>query len=220
LLVFFGLGQLALAEEKAETCEVFYEVFSLPLSEAAKLKRSKPGGMAMYANLVEGVEKKEVRQERLMVLRMIEGRNGVLEQVEEYIYPTEYDTENMRPMGMKMNLMESRFVTLPDIPMNILSGDFDTKNMGDTLEAEVQLAGRRVGLQMRAKHVGILSKDLFGKGVSEWVMPRFSVQALEISGDLLLGEPALVGTISPPKELQEKDGEKRVWLAFVTVEKI
>ena len=35
-----------------------------------------------------------------------------------------------------------------------------------------------------------------------------------------LGEPALVGTISPPKELQEKDGEKRVWLAFVTVEKI
>ncbi len=68
-------------------------------------------------------------------------------------------------------------------------------------------------------HVGYLTNDSFGEGPWKMEMPRFSVQVIKVGVQLNPGTPALVGTLSLPRGLQKHDETKRVWLAFLTVEK-
>ena len=219
ILLLLGLGQMILAEDARETYEVTYEVFSLPLNEAAKLKRKSPGSVAIHAHLVKKVEQKEARQEKWKVLKMISEQNFSLEEIEEFVYATEYEYDKFSvnpPRGISefdaLQFQPSAFA----VPW--ISGYFDTKKIGDTVEGEIKVDNQKLRLRINVTHVSHITNDSFGKGVCECVMPRFSVQRILGRVNVKIGKPTLVGTISPPKENQTEK-EKRIWMAFVTVEK-
>lgn len=216
LFVFVGLLGVTVAEEVAGQYEVTYEVFSLPLAEAAKLRRERLGGVKSHARLVDGVEKGVVRQERWMVLKVRDDDWWISKEVEEFVYGTEYDpgdglnSDPVAPAGSFFH---------PYSPLNSLvpfvHPEFDTKYIGDIFECEVE--GSKI--RMKAIHLDHLLNDSFGKGLKMLMMPRFSVQYINTTVAVTLGKPVMVGTISPPGELQDEE-EKRVWLAFVTVVKL
>ena len=221
IFLLVGLDQMILAEEAQETYEVTYEVFSLPLREAAKLRRKNSGGVAMHAHLVKSVEKKETRQEKWMLLKIAAGQNSSLEEIEEYIYPTEFEASDGLPCYWTPTGSEQfpNHFKSPPFPISYPPISFDTKKLGDTIEVEITVLNHVTKLRLSATHVDHLKNDSFGKGHSKQVMPRFSVQRILGRVKVGIGKPALVGTISPPRENQ-KEKEKRVWLAFVTLEKI
>ena len=212
LLFFAGLLGAVFGEEKAGHYEVTYEVFSLPMAEAAKLRREKLGGVKSHARLLDRVKKGEVTQEKWMVLKVSEVDRWITEAVEEFVYGTEYSGDGLSGGS----LVPSSGYYPSSSPLNFLlplvPPQFDSKYLGDVFECAVEGAE----VQMSATHIRHLKNDSFGKGVSEWVMPRFAVQKIRTTVEVVFGKPALVGTISPPGELQDEE-EKRVWLAFVTV---
>lgn len=224
LLSLFLLAALpgALVAEKPDGhFEIIYEVFSLPIVKAAQLKRENLGGEKSYESLVAGVEKGEVKLEKFVAMRMIEGQQGSVEELEEFIFPTEHvwDGFMVDQKGQLIGPAGLPFAVSP-IPLPIQFSTFDTKNIGDVIECEVNESTSGVEIRMNSTSVGFLKLDSFGEGVSEWKMPRFSVQRLRTGVEVISGKPALVGTVSPPRDLQKEKGGKRVWLAFVTLKKI
>lgn len=192
--------------------ELTYEVFSLPMREAAKLRRAKLGGGKAYDWMVKGIEEKEVKQEQFTVVKSLGEASSVVEEVEEYIFPTEYAGSLNYFVGQGIGVLD-RPVPLPTRPEVTA---FDTKNLGLTLEVEARRFGDVFHVKICPTKVGLTSLDAFGRGISQVEMPRFSIQGLRSEFEVTLNKPALVGTVSPPKELQIA-GEKRVWLAFVTL---
>ena len=59
--------------------DITCEVFSLTLSEAAKLKRARMTNAEEYAELVKRIDAKKVEQEEFLMVRAIEGQNTNLE---------------------------------------------------------------------------------------------------------------------------------------------
>lgn len=107
-------------------------------------------------------------------------------------------------------VVPSPFLTRPDVTA------YDTKNLGQTLEIMVSRVGKSYRLRMSPTKVGLTALDAFGWGMAQLEMPRFSIQSLRSEFEVTLGKPALVGTVSPPKQIQIARA-KRVWLAFVTL---
>lgn len=200
--------------------EVIYEVFSMPLKEAAKLRRERLGGVESYERVLGMVERKEGRQERWMVVKAMLGaaKAATLEEVDELIFPTEYEAPVLICYG-DPGLIAGLEAKRDLFPLGQVASAFDTKNMGDTLEVAVGEEEGALMVQMRPTKVSLLQLDKFGKGIGQVEMPRFAVQTLKTEAKVVVGKPALVGTVSPPKDLQ-KVGEKRVWLAFVTVNEV
>ena len=199
--------------------EVTYDVFSLPIMQAAKLRRERPGGKTIYATLLAKVENKKARQEKWMALKTSPGKYANSEGFEEFVYPAEYvsDSFSATPQvltnGMGIPMFHPRPFAVP-----WLSNVFDTKNVGDFLEVELSVENGLASMRLATTHIRHLSNDTIGKGVYAWRMPRFSVQQISTGVQTELGKPTLIGTLSPPKELQ-KEKQKRIWLAFVTIEK-
>jgi hypothetical protein len=209
--LFGALG----AGESGGQYEVTYEVFSLPIAKAAKLKRENLGGEESSQRLVRGVEKGEVRQEKFVSMKMIAGHSGSVEETEEFIYPTEYDYGMLETFPNEGEIRGIPFL-LRLIPVPVTFAVFDTKNVGDSLECEVNASQ----IRMTIEHVEKGPMDSFGKGVSEWRFPRLSVQRFNGGSSFVVGKPALIGAVSPPKDLQKEKGVKNVWLAFVTVKEL
>ena len=196
----------------AAGAEVTYEVFSMPMNEAAKLRRERLGGEESYRRILAKLEKKEVRQEGWMTVKMVEGKRVILEEVDEFIFPTEYDRARVI-FGTSGPIMG---VKQPLFPIPDTAWAYDTKNMGNTLELELQKKGGSFFLRLGATKVSLIGVDEFGEKTGKVEMPRFAIQALKTGVRVVSGKAALVGTVSPPRDLQ-KGEEKRVWLAFVTV---
>ena len=88
-------AKLADFEEPA-SWDVTCEVFSLPLSEAAKLKRLRKSDAEDYAELVKRVEAGTVKMEEFLMLRAVEGVGVSVEEISEVIYATEYSRLSCR----------------------------------------------------------------------------------------------------------------------------
>jgi hypothetical protein len=67
-LVVAFMGGLTLGS-RADEVECTYEVFSLPMREAAKLVRRKLGGAESYRNVLEAVSHKKARLESMAIVR-------------------------------------------------------------------------------------------------------------------------------------------------------
>jgi len=82
-ILFVCLGLCGFGPLGADEVELTYEIFSMPLSDAATLMREKPGGEESYRRILKGMEEKGWRQEHLMILKAVEGTKVFLEEVEE-----------------------------------------------------------------------------------------------------------------------------------------
>ncbi len=219
LLLFVGSLPLW-ADEVGDPWELTYEVFSLPLGEAAKLKRARLGDLETYAQLLKKVETGEVRQERWMSLKARIGLYCWSKEVEEFRYQTEYDygeglgSNPAAGVGGGFKIVPGYRGFVNTLPMTI-----DCKEIGDHFDCELEETKEGVLARLSIAHVGYLTNDSFGEGPWKMEMPRFSVQVIKVGVQLNPGTPALVGTLSLPRGLQKHDETKRVWLAFLTVEK-
>lgn len=193
--------------------EFVYEVFSMPMKEAATLRRERLGGEESYRRILESLETDEVKQESWISLKVLDGEVATSEEIEEYIFPVEYE-----PL-MLPSMVGADFLNFPQPPLFPIPDTataYETKNLGETLEVEVKKLGENFDLIIRATRVALIGLDEFGERTGRVEMPRFSVQSLKTGVKLAPNQVALMGAISPPREMQ-KGNAKRVWLAFVTL---
>lgn len=219
----FALPTGVRAEEKAETFKVVYEVFSLPMTEAAAILRSGIEDQEIYNKMVEGVRGQKVNLETFMVGRSLNTQIMTIEQIVEYIY----NTSTIPPVipakftyiadpreGTVGMAPKPFFPMIPTTPK-----DFDTKNTGKTLELEATLSADRntIDLGITPTQVDIIKSEYFGQGASKVEMPRFGVQKIKTGLTIPEGKPSFLGATSPPDSLQPKKDEKRIWYSFITI---
>jgi len=131
-----------------------YEAFSLPLADAAKLRREDLTDTALYARLVAAVESGAVKQEAFSVVRAKPGMKGTTESIAESIYPTEWEPAELpNSVGVaiapevgkddpKPTANAGELHTAPNlksltaVKTQATASRFDTKNVGLTLEFE------------------------------------------------------------------------------------
>lgn len=211
------------AGPKAESIQVIYEVFSLPLTEAAAILRSAPADTAFYQKMVEGVRAKKVSLEVFLMGRGVSGQRIIVEQVAEHIYATEFEPPELPNQtsggagfrqDAKGKVHPAAFPVTPATPTS-----FDTRKVGDTIELEIALDQNKVYADIRfsAWTTAFIQRDVHGQGMAKTEMPRFSNQQINGGITAVRGLPTFLGTISPPEELQPANNdEENVWFAFVT----
>lgn len=197
-----------LKREEFRAASMRYEIFSLPLDEAAAMRRARGEKNSLYERVVRQVESGKVKQERFICVQGMAGGAAQVEQVHEMIYPSEYD-----PPGFGDELVMPEDKKAPRrrfFPKTISA--FDTKNVGDTVELEMQWNDSG-GAEVRliGRHSALLRRNAFGEGMARWEMPEFTLQDLRAAAILSNGFPTLVGTVTPASE------EGRVWWAFATL---
>jgi len=202
--------------EEPTSWDLTCEIFSLTLSEAAKLRRARNTDTEDYASLVKRVETGTVTLEEFLMLRTAEKQNTTSEEIREMIYATEFEPPELPNQidGLVDNIEKAKMLVTPANPTS-----FDTKKVGNILEAELAAAkDGQIHVRSSLTLVNYLGKRTWGQEMAETEMPRFTVQSINTSLNLSPDSPVLIGSISPPDALQP-EGEKRVWLAYVTVSK-
>ena len=216
MILIAGAGMVR-GDENPISWDITCEVFSLPLSEAAKLKRLRKSDAEDYAELVRRLESGKVVQEEFLMLRALAGAATTVEEVSEMIYATEYEPpelpSNIGDLGDDPE--KAKQLVTPATP-----SAFDTKNVGSTMEVklskwEEEDAEIRISLTL----VNYLGRQTWGQGLAKGEMPKFAVQKIQTGAKVKADVPELIGSISPPEVLQPENGERRVWLAFVTASK-
>ena len=211
-------GKAALEKfEGSPSWDVTCEVFSLPLSEAAKLKRLRKSDAEDYAELVQRVESGKAKQEEFLMLRTTEGAGTTVEEISEMIYATEYEPPELpNEIGnLGEDIEKAKMLVTPATP-----SAFDTKNVGSTLEVALTAGDdEKVEVRLAMNLVSYLGRQVWGQGLAESEMPRFALQNVKTGLEVTPDSPSLIGSISPPEALQPEEGERQVWLAFVTVSK-
>ena len=214
---FWFIILLTLLAQKIAVCEmeVTYEVFSIPMSQAAKLKRENLTGEESYQRLLDLAEKSEASQKVWMTAKTRIDQGTTLEEVKEMIFPTEMEPQELPNM---VGTGFSKPFPAPVIPLPPTATSFDTKKTGDILEVSLKKADQSLRVKLRYSKTRLVQLDEYGKGTSRVKMPRFAVQRHSTEATVVPDKPTLVGTISPPKDLQTEK-EKRVWLPYITVTK-
>lgn len=215
--VLIAGGGLVRGDENPSSWDITCEVFSLPMSEAAKLKRLRKSDAEDYAELVKRLESGKVVQEEFLMFRTLAESATTVEEISEMIYATEYEPpelpNNIGDLGDDPE--KAKQLVTPATP-----SAFDTKNVGSTMEVEISKwededAEVRISLTL----VNFLGRQVWGQELAEAEMPKFAVQKIQTGAKVKADVPELIGSISPPEALQPEEGERRVWLAFVTASK-
>jgi hypothetical protein len=211
--------------EDSTSISICYEDFSLPLAQAAALRRERLTDAEFYAKVLAAVGKDDIRQETFSIARTVSGKTVTVESNTEETYPTEYgpakagitatDEDGKEiPAGPVPGPVAIAIARTPATP-----NAFETRNTGFTLELEPTLSKDRnsVDLRIVPEHVTLVGRSAWGKEISTTEMPIFESQRLNMAVTLTLNEPYLLGTPSlPPGSKQDPDSAKRVWFAFVT----
>lgn len=197
-----------LEKEELRVGRVKYEVFSLGLAEAAEMRRLGRADEVIYEGLVDGVKEGAVRLEKLLGMPGVSGMGAVVEQVKEYIYPSEYD-----PPGFGNQLVPMPVVNVFNWRrFPAVTSAFDTKSVGDYLEMEMQWGeGGVVDCRIDAVHVELLGRHSYGKRLARYEQPEFGLGRVRTGFSVRTGVPSLVGTVTSANEVG------RVWWAFLTV---
>ncbi len=226
LVAVFAAPVMTLAQEKneegvlpPETLHVVYEAFSLPMSEAAKLLRAGLTDELFYGKMMAGLKDKSVKQEVFLVARQMSGIVVSVKNVAEHIYPTEVEPPDLPNVVNNTALKdgENALRVFPAIPAT--SKAFDTQDVGNTLKIGSSITNDEghIDLRIAPKIVTFIERQKWGQGLSEFETSRFAIQQIETGVIAKSGQTSFLGTLSPPKELQAKEGEQSVWFAFVTV---
>lgn len=217
MAVLLAANPASAEAEKRESWDVTCEVFSISLSEAAKLKRAGKTDPEDYREILKRVEDDRAGLEEFLMVRVVNGMTNKVEEITEVIYATEFDPPYLpNDIGNLTDDLEvaKKLIT----PANPTS--FDTENVGTMMEVEVlRVVNGVADLALSLDLVEDLGRKEWGQGPSKVEMSRFAKQTLTSQIEVKLDSPTLVGTISPPASMQPKNGEREVWLAFVTVSK-
>lgn len=208
------------------TIRAVYEVFSLPMTEAAAIQRSGLSDGKFYEKMLEGIKNETMKQEVFMVARFMPGSQVIAQEGGEHIHAMEFNPAGLSSIVASPGKSDSSekskkaMDVFPVTPASPLS--FKTKAVGRSIELEagIDQEGKVIELRLAASEVSLIQRDRFGQGVSMVEMPRFAVPSLRTGVAVLSGRPSYLGTISPPVELQPKEGESRVWFAFITASKV
>ena len=222
---------------------VLFEMFSLPLQEAAQLIRSDKTDTQIYESLV-----KSSKQEAFVLMRGRSGDKFMTEAVHEHIYPTTYEppelpeTLGVQIVSAKVLKNEEEGVTevnKPEVPETeklskapspeLLSqiatpatpSAFETRNTGLMVEIEpiVRNDKKTVEVRIMPSFVHLLGTTTSGQGLAEAKMPHFETQRLKTAYTARVGRPYLLGTMnrSPFSKLE---GADKIWFAMVTVKPV
>ncbi len=209
-------------DNRPKHASICFETFSLDLADAAELRRKVMGDQKLYDEILTRVAKGQAVQESFSVLRSRSGEKALLENISEFIYPTEYEKASV-PNSLRLTSSggEAEKAGFPAVIAEATPTSFETRNTGLSLEIEPTLAQNDliIDLRIAPNFTTLVEKSKFGKGASETEMPTFETQRIETSATVWAGRPFLLGTPSrPPVSKVDADSAKRVWFAFVTVD--
>ncbi len=205
---------------------VCVEYFSLDLADAALLQRTVTDDAKLYAEILARVSKGTATQEYFGIVCARSGERATVENVSEFIYPTEYSFfeeggENRQaPPAKSPPVPPSAAANAPASPGKLLGTSFETRNLGFTLEIEPTLGQNddRIDLRISPQIVTLVERSKWGKGNLEVEMPEFESQRLTLALTLRPRVPMLMGTPSrPPVSKVDPASAKKVWFSFVTV---
>jgi len=205
---------------RPSTIKVVYEVFSLPMKQAAAIQRSGLSDSAFYAKMVAGLKDKSVKQVSFLMVRSDSGQRVTGEQIQEYIYPTEFEPPELPNMVANTEKSDEKkksekgvFPATPATP-----SAYDTRSIGESLEVEAMAGvdGKTIEMRISPTRVSLIQRDTTGHGLSKVEMPRFADPKLKTGIVTKSGKPAYLGTVSDPSELQPEGEEQHVSFAFVT----
>lgn len=198
---------LPLVDHNSPPYSLCAEYFSLPLADAATLRRENLSDTELYKKILQKLEEGTCQQENLIILRGRFGEHSTAESIVEEIYPTEYEVPNLSDP----QTTSPPFVTA-----------FETRNTGLTTEVIAKLnPDQTVSLKYAPEFVYMIEPSTWGEGTSAVKMPTFESQRVNFGLKIQLGKTALVGTINRPPQttLAPKNGPE-IWLAFVTIDLI
>lgn len=196
----------------APSYSLAYEAFSLPLKDAAALRRKPSRDPDLHKELVARVAKGEAIQEAFTVIRGNSGRQLNSDNITEHISPTQYNA----PDFTDGTLSEQHIANL-ELPF--ISTAFETRNCGTTIgiEPSASADSKWVDLQADISHVTLGKAVRWGKDAAQTERPLYESQVISTHATALLGVPCFLGTINPPDKLQgDAKPDRRVWFAFVT----
>ena len=191
---------------------ICYEAFSLDLAEAAALYRQKLTDAKIYAELTARVAKGQAKQESLAIVRVKSGQKAILENLSEFIYPTEFIPASAAPAS----------AAAPAAPTSrsaqVTPSSFETRNAGFNLELEATIGEGDpiVDLRLVPEMVTLVDRVAWGQGTE---VPTFETQRVNTALTLIAGQPGMVCTPSrPPVSKVDADSANRVWFSFVTAD--
>jgi hypothetical protein len=194
------------------------------MKEAAAIQRSGISDSAFYAKMVAGLKDKSVKQESFLMVRSDPSLSVTGEQIQEYIYPTEYEPPELPKMVANTEKSEGGkkieggvFPVTPATPTS-----YDTRNLGETLEVEANCGadGKTIQLRIAPMRVSLIQRETTGQGMSKVEMPRIANPKLVTGIVTKSGRPAYLGTVSDSSELQPEGKEEHVFFAFVTASNV
>ncbi|MEN8869524.1 MAG: hypothetical protein ABF380_01680 [Akkermansiaceae bacterium] len=199
--------------------KVVYEVFTLPLSEAAALQRAGLADTEFYGRLLAGLKEEKVKLESFLTVRGISGQSMVTSQAEEYTYPLEFEPPELPNQvigASKRKGADGKEVTIfPATPATPAA--YKKRILGESLEVEaVVKESGQVDLRVAPVRTVLIQKDSYGQGLSKVEMPRFSVPEIRTAVETQSGQAFYLGTVSAPAELQPEEGPELVSFAFIT----
>ena len=131
---------------------------------------------------------------------------GVTKEVEEFIYPTEYDPNPFFTSPQNNVVVEPA----PLMPLPVLGTSWETKDTGHVVQAGVTELPQGWLVTTSIYEVSQSGFDQYGRENGVVQFPRFSVQALRTRAFVKRNVPTLLGTFSRAPQ----DG--RLWLVFLT----
>jgi hypothetical protein len=158
-----------------------------------------------------------------MVCTARSGQKATSESIQEFIYPTEYDSAEL-PEKVEVDGKASGGASLQgrrDLAVGPTPNAFDTRNIGSTLEIEPT-----IGVDSRIIDLRFLPEIVYHVGNEVWAewkgqqgnahvqMPKFYKLSLNTSLTLIAGQPVLAGALSP-KDDEGKTDFTRKLMVFV-----
>jgi hypothetical protein len=215
-------------ESSPKFVSICYEMFSLDLSEAAALYRQKLSDGKIYAELTARVAKGKAKQESFAIVRVKSGQKAHLENLTEFIYPTEFIVSVPQGSAAPAPAAPARAASapaasVPIAPAPVAPSSFETRNIGFNLEVEATMSedNQIVDVRLSPETVTLVDRVKWGQGISQTEMPIFESQRVTTALTLVAGQPGMVGTPSrPPVSKVDADSANRVWFSFVTADVI
>jgi len=200
-------------QQASPSLSMTYEVYSLPLAEAAKLLRQDLPEVDLHRELVDRTAKNQAKQETLMLIRGLSGQRMMVEGHSESIAPTAHDTG---VAGTPGNPPQPSTLAAPPV-----GTAFETMNCGIRLEMEPTLSMNQgiAHVKLIPDHTTLPRLVKWGQGLSEIELPVYGIQKINTAVTTIVGSPCFLGTISPPPSSKpEESSAKRIWFAFITVD--
>ena len=162
---------------------VCVEYFSLDLADAALLQRTVTDDAKLYAEILARVSKGTATQEYFGIVCARSGERATVENVAEFIHPTEYMFDEgakpaaAPPAPSSSGKPPAAAPANPALPSSSslppLATSFETRKTGFTLEIEPALGQSNdiIDLRISPQIVTLADRSKWGKGDSEIEMP-------------------------------------------------